>query len=324
MTGCGGRGEKIRLGISACLLGERVRYNAGHKLDRFLRDTLGRYVEWAPVCPEVEYGLSVPREPLQLVGDPAAPRLVGVSSGRDHTEGMQAWARRKLALLEKGELCGFVFKSKSPSSGMRGVKISSPTGIRRGAGLFAGACMKRFPLLPVEDDERLHDPALRENFIERVFVFKRWGELVRRGASVRQLADFHADHALLLLSHSAKAYAALGKLVAAAQGRRTGQLTKQLYEEYGGGLMEGLKPLATPAKNTAVLRRLAGFLKKRLTADEKRELQESIARYRAGLLPLIVPLVMLRHYARKFDEPCLQRQLYLHPHPLELMLRNHA
>ncbi|MCC6347676.1 MAG: DUF1722 domain-containing protein [Nitrospirales bacterium] len=313
-------GEKIRLGISACLLGERVRYDAGHKLDRYLRDTLGRYVEWVSVCPEVEYGLPVPREPLHLVGDPAAPRLVAVPNGRDHTEGMQEWARRKLALLEEMDLRGFVFKSRSPSSGMRGVKVSSPAGMRRGAGLFAGAFMERFPLLPVEDEERLHDPARRENFIERVFVFRRWRELVHQGLSVGRLVDFHTDHKFLLLSHSASSYAALGRLLAGAKRHRI----EELYTEYGSGLMEGLKPLATPRKNTGVLRQLMGCFKKRLTDAEKRELQESIARYRAGLLPLIVPVVLLRHYAIKFDEPSLKRQLYLFPDPAEMMLRNHV
>ncbi|MBZ0157340.1 MAG: DUF523 and DUF1722 domain-containing protein [Alphaproteobacteria bacterium] len=312
--------EKIRLGISACLLGEKVRYDAGHKLDRYLRDTIGRYVEWVPVCPEVEYGLPVPREPLHLVGDPAAPRLVTLSTGIDHTEGMREWAQRKLEFLEGMELCGFVFKSKSPSSGMRGVKVCSPSGVRRGAGVFAGAFMKRFPLLPVEDEERLHDPAFRENFIERVFVFKRWKELVKNTPSAGRLVDFHTGHKLLILSHSTGQYTALGRLVADAKKYRP----ERLYGEYGSTLMEGLKLLATPRKNTNVLQHIMGYFKRQLTADERKELQEMIARYHAGLLPLVVPVVLLGHYAREFNEPYLKRQLYLNPHPLELMLRNHV
>ena len=170
--------EKIKLGISSCLLGKKVRYDGGHKLDHFLADTLGAYVDWVPVCPEVESGLSVPREAMHLVGDPEAPRLVTIRSGVDHTSRMRRWANKKVTALAAEDLCGFVFKSRSPSSGMRGVKIYSPEGmpVGTGSGIFAKAFQDRFPLLPVEDEGRLHDPALRENFIERIFVYKRWQE----------------------------------------------------------------------------------------------------------------------------------------------------
>ena len=166
----------IRVGISSCLLGNSVRYDGGHKLDHYLRDTLGAFVQWVPVCPEVEYGLPIPREALRLVGDPADPRLVTSRSGVDHTVGMQAWARQRLDALEREDLCGFVFKSRSPSSGMRQIKVYPPEGgvpATTGVGIFARAFMERFPLLPVEDDGRLNDPALREGFIERLFVVAR-------------------------------------------------------------------------------------------------------------------------------------------------------
>jgi len=173
--------QKIRLGISSCLLGEKVRYDGGHKLDHFLTDTLGKYVDWIPVCPEVESGLPVPREAMRLAGDPSSPRLVTVKTGIDHTERILHWTEKKLRELEKQDLCGFVFKSRSPSSGMRGVKVYGQSGVpsRSGTGVFAGAFMSRFPLMPVEDEGRLHDPGLRENFIERIFVFKRWKEFSR-------------------------------------------------------------------------------------------------------------------------------------------------
>jgi uncharacterized protein YbbK (DUF523 family) len=191
---------KIKIGISSCLLGEKVRYDAGHKLDRYITDTLGQYFEWVPVCPEVEYGLPVPREPMRLVGDPDSQRLITIRTGIDHTEGMLKWAERKLKELEKKELCGFIFKSRSPSSGIGGVKVYTLSGMpsQRGIGLFGRAFMNKFPVIPVIDDGRLHDPGLRENFIERVFVYKRWQEFIKKGGLIRNLVAFHTEHKLYL------------------------------------------------------------------------------------------------------------------------------
>jgi uncharacterized protein YbgA (DUF1722 family)/uncharacterized protein YbbK (DUF523 family) len=314
--------NKITLGISSCLLGNPVRYDGGHKLDHFLTDTLGRYVEWVPVCPEVESGLPVPREAMHLVGDPEAPRLVTVRSGVDHTARMRKWAKKKVAELETEDLCGFVFKSRSPSSGMRGVKIYTEAGIPNatGSGLFAKAFMDTFPLLPVEDEGRMHDPGLRENFIERAFVYRRWQEYIKEGGSLRSLVAFHTDHKYLIMAHSQKHYAALGKMVAGAKKVHKGEL----HANYIGTLMEGLQLLATPKKNTNVLQHMAGYFKDSLSSDEKKELLEVITNYYDGLVPLIVPITLLRHYVRKYKEDYLARQYYLNPHPLELMLRNHV
>ncbi|NJD55120.1 MAG: DUF523 and DUF1722 domain-containing protein [Nitrospirae bacterium] len=313
---------KIRIGVSSCLLGEKVRYDGGHKLDHFLKDTLGEYVEWIAVCPEVEAGFPVPREPMRLVGDAAAPRLVTVRSGLDHTDRMQAWVEAKLGNIEKLDLCGFVFKSRSPSSGMRGVKVYGPAGVpsHAGVGIFARMFMKRFPFVPVEDDGRLHDPALRENFIERIFVYQRWKELVRGRGALRELVSFHTDHKLLILAHSTKHYTLLGRLVARAKK----QDREELLNEYFTVLMDGLKLLATTRKNTNVLQHIAGYFKAQLSSEEKRELLDVIETYHKGIAPLIVPLVLISHYVRKYDEPYLKRQYYLHPHPAELMLRNHV
>jgi uncharacterized protein YbgA (DUF1722 family)/uncharacterized protein YbbK (DUF523 family) len=313
--------EKIRMGISKCLLGENVRYDGGHQHDRYLTDTLGNYFEYTPVCPEVEYGLPIPRESLRLVGKPENARLMTIKSGIDHTDGMLKWADGKLKELEKEDLCGFVFKSKSPSSGMAAVKVYGPSGmpVHKGVGIFAGAFMKRFPLLPVEEDGRLHDPLLRENFIERVFVYKRWQELEVRGKSMKNLIEYHTDHKLLVLSHSPKHYSILGKLVAAAKNYKG-----DLYGDYIKTLMEGLRLIATVKKHTNVLHHIMGYFKKQLTADEKQELMEIIENYHKQLVPLIVPITLLTHYMRKHGEPYLERQYYLHPHPMELMLRNHV
>jgi uncharacterized protein YbgA (DUF1722 family)/uncharacterized protein YbbK (DUF523 family) len=313
---------KIKIGISSCLLGEKVRYDAGHKLDRYITDTLGQYFEWVPVCPEVEYGLPVPREPMRLVGDPNSPRLITIRTGIDHTEGMLKWAEKKLKELEKEELCGFIFKSRSPSSGIGGVKVYTPSGMpsQRGIGLFGRAFMNKFPVIPVIDDGRLHDPALRENFIERVFVYKRWQEFIENGGHIRALVAFHTEHKLLILSHSPKHFSLLGQLVANAKQYKS----EDLNTAYITLLTEGLRLIATVKKNTNVLQHIVGYFKNQLSSDDKKELLEVIESYHKGYIPLIVPIVLVKHYIRKFDEPYLQRQYYLNPHPLELMLRNHS
>ena len=314
--------QKIKIGISTCLLGEKVRYDGGHKLDRYITDTLGNYFEWLPVCPEVEYGLPVPRESMHLIGDPASPRLVTVRTGVDHTEGMKKWAEDKLRQLEKEDLCGFIFKSRSPSSGIGGIKVYTLSGMpsNKGTGIFGGAFMRYFPLIPVIDDGRLHNPNLRENFIEQVLVYKRWKEFLKNSTKIRDLITFHTNLKLLILSHSPKHYDVLGKLVAQAKKYKP----DVLYSEYIRILMEGLRLLATTKKNTNVLLHIAGYFKKQLSSEDKRELLEVIDQYHRGYVPLIVPIVLINHYVRRFDEPYLKMQFYLNPHPMELMLRNHV
>lgn len=317
-----GGADKIRLGISSCLLGEPVRYDGQHKLDRYLRDTLGAYVEWVPVCPEVECGLPVPREAMRLVGDPEHPRLVTRSTGVDHTERMLAWAAGRVRALEGEDLCGFVFKSGSPSSGMERVKVYGEKGMpeKVGVGLFARAFREHFPLLAVEEEGRLHDPALRENFVERVFTYRRWRQALAEGMSRGDLVDFHTRNKLLLLSHSTTHYRSLGKLVADAKGRRP----EELHAAYQEQLVDALRLKATPRKHANVLQHALGYFKKQLAAGEKQEMLEVIERYRTGLLPLVVPVTLLNHYVRKYDQPYLRLQTYLNPHPVELQLRNHV
>jgi uncharacterized protein YbgA (DUF1722 family)/uncharacterized protein YbbK (DUF523 family) len=313
--------RKIKVGVSRCLLGEKVRYDGGHKLDRYIADTLGRYFKYVGVCPEVEYGLPVPRESMHLAGDPHEPKLVTTRTGADHTDGMITWACRRVDDLEKENLSGFIFKSRSPSSGMQGVKVYGDKGppSTKGVGIFARIFMDRFPLVPVEDDGRLNDDRLRENFIERVFVYDRWQEFMEKDGSGKGLIDFHTDHKLLILAHSASHYTDLGRLVAGSKGH-----AENLFTDYGTLLMEGLRLIATTRKNTNVLQHILGYFKKQLTADEKQEALDLISAYHNGLLPLTVPVTLLKHYVRKYDEPYLKRQYYLNPHPAELMLRNHV
>jgi len=314
--------EQIRVGISSCLLGNNVRYDGGHKLDRFLTDTLGKYVDYVPVCPEVECGLSIPRPSMRLEGKPDAPRLIVTSTREDLTERMDAWAKKRVAELEKEDLCGFIFKSDSPSSGMERVKVYNEKSmpVKNGVGLFAAMFMKHFPLLPVEDEGRLHDPGLRENFIERIFALKKWRETLTEKNFKKSLIGFHTKHKLLILAHSTKHYQMMGKLVAAQKNFSA----KDIQKQYQDLLLEALKMKATPAKHVNVLQHMMGYFKEQLSADEKKELLELIHAYRDGYIPLIVPVTLISHYVRKYDEPYLKDQVYLNPHPAELQLRNHV
>lgn len=314
--------EKIKLGISTCLLGENVRYDGGHKLDRFLTDTLGQYVEYVPVCPEVECGLPIPRESMHLEGDPDSPRLVTIRTKQDMTDRMVQWTRNRVSALVKEDLCGFIFKSDSPSSGMERVKVYNEKGmpVKRGVGIFARIFMEHFPLLPVEDEGRLHDPELRENYIERIFTLKRWREVLARKESRGNIVDFHTKHKLLILSHSPKHYQTMGKLVAKAKDLPL----KELYQKYQTLLMGSLQLKTTPKKNANVLQHMMGYFKEQLSSDEKKELLEVIDHYRQEYIPLIVPITLIQHFVRKYDQPYLKEQIYLNPHPLELQLRNHV
>ncbi len=254
--------NKIRLGISTCLLGENVRFDGGHKLDRFLTETLGQYGEYVPVCPEVECGFGVPRESFRLVGDPQSPRLVTTRTNVDHTDRMVQWARKRVQDLGKEDLCGYIFKSGSPSSGMERVKVSDRNGVpaKVGAGPFARAFMEHFPFLPVDDEGRLHDPNLRENFIERIFTLKRWRETVAQKQKLGNLVNFHTQHKLLILSHSPEHHRAMGKLV--AQGKQIP--IKSLYDRYQTFLMEAMGRKTSAKKNANVLQHMMGYFKEQL------------------------------------------------------------
>ncbi|MBN1495633.1 MAG: DUF523 and DUF1722 domain-containing protein [Spirochaetes bacterium] len=314
--------KKILIGISSCLLGEPVRYDGGHKLDHFLTDTLSGFVEYVPVCPEFEAGFGVPREAMRLVDDPESPRLMTIKSGVDLTGRMNMWIRKKLPELEKRDLCGFVFKSGSPSSGMERVKVYDAKGAARktGAGLFAKAFMERFPLLPVEDEGRLHDIGIRENFIARVFAFHRWKQQLAADRSPAAVIEFYARHKYLLMAHSPAMQKDMGKLVARVKTMERGSFLGEFERLF----MTALKYHATVKKNANVLMHMSGYFRKRLSADEKQELADMIERYRQELIPLVVPVTMIRHYVRKYGEEYLAEQYYLDPHPAELKLRNHA
>lgn len=316
------RNPPIRIGISACLLGEKVRYDGGHKRDGYLVETFGRFVEWVPVCPEVEMGLDTPRDTLRLVRVGENVRMVMPKTGADHTDGMQSFARRRMRQLEKEDLCGYVLKKGSPSCGMERVRVFDSHGVpaKSGRGLFAEALLSHFPHLPVEEEGRLYDPRLRENFIERVFAYRRLRTLFGGRWKLGDLVAFHTAHKLLLMAHSPRAYASLGRLVAGGKSLPHAELRSRYKTEFMGALGEK----ATPRRQTNVLQHIAGFLRTHLDETSRRELLALIEDYRLGLVPLIVPVTLIRYFLRRFPVPYLRGQVYLEPHPKELMLRNHV
>jgi uncharacterized protein YbgA (DUF1722 family)/uncharacterized protein YbbK (DUF523 family) len=314
--------EKIKLGISACLMGEPVRWNGGHARDRYLTDILGHYMEYVPVCPEVECGMGVPRETLRLVGDPDNPNLVTSKTNIDHTRRMIEWAEEKVKTLEKENLCGFVFKKNSPSSGLYRVPVKNFKGMpqKKGQGIFARVFTEHFPLVPVEEDGRLNDSKLRETFIEQIFTLMRWRKILSRKKSMGSLVDFHYRHKLLIMSHSPSHSQMMGKRV--AEGKAL--LMEDLFTQYETLLIEALRLKTTLKKNINVLQHIMGYFKKQLSPDEKQELLEIIEQYRQEHVPLIVPVTLLNHYIRKYKQPYLAQQVYLNPHPIALKLRNHV
>lgn len=315
--------DKIKLGISSCLLGNKVRYDGQHKYDQWLAEVLGPFVDYVPVCPEVGCGLPVPRESMRLVGKAEAPRLLTTTTQKDITSQMLDFCAKEVPRLGHEQLCGFVFKSKSPSSGMERVKVYPEKGgaaSKTGVGIFARAFMEAYPLLPVEEEGRLHDPVLRENFIERIFVMQRWLQLSKGKLSPGEIVSFHTRHKLLIMAHSVNHYRAMGKLVAAVKDHSPEDFAKAYLQE----LMTALRLPATRAKHQNVLQHILGYFKQELTSAEKAELLEIIERYRAGNYPLIVPITLLNHFVRKYDKAYLAEQFYLNPHPVELNLRNHS
>ncbi len=312
----------LRLGISSCLLGNEVRFDAGHKRDPFLADWLGKFVEWVPVCPEVEAGMGIPRPAMRLVDSGDGVRLVEIRSEIDHTQSMEKYAAQRVRALGKLDLCGYVLKQGSPSCGMTRVKVygakKKPT--TQGVGLYASALLGAYPSLPVEEEGRLHDAKLRENFIERIFAYWRLRELFGGRWSASGVVEFHSRHKLQLMAHSTESYRNLGSWLASIKGT-----SRPVFRDtYMKGFMDGLGQMATRGRNTNVLNHAAGHLKKYLDSPSRMELAQLIDEYRLELVPLVVPITLLRHHVRRFQVDYLKGQVFLEPHPKELMLRNHV
>ena len=315
--------SKIPIGISACLLGEKVRFDGGHKHDVYLTDTLGAYFDYVPICPEVGCGLPVPRESMHLVGTLENNRLIGNKTGTDYTEQMQAFCDRTVESLRSRTLHAFIFRAKSPSSGLFRVKLYTPDGMpttQHTSGLFARTFVRAFPGLPCEEDGRLHDPELRENFIERVFALKRFRDEVAATPSVRVLQTFHACSKYLLMAHAPDGLQELGRLAAAA----TPENLSATLIAYETRFLATLSECATTGRHVNVLQHMQGYFSEQLTPMEREELANVLAEFAREQVPLIVPITLFRHYIFKYQATYLMQQHYLYPHPAELKLRNHA
>ena len=318
---------KIQVGISACLLGQEVRFDGGHKRSSFCEQELGAHFDYHPVCPEMAIGLGSPRAAIRLVRRQGEIRAEASNGSFDVTDKLIAFSEQKARQLDF--ISGYILCAKSPSCGMERVRIYAGTAdggrnagnsggsAKEGVGLFAQALMAANPLLPVEEDGRLCDPVLRENFVLRVFAYHDWQQLCARGLSAAALIEFHSRYKYLVLSHATTHYRALGKLLAHV-GKANLQEVAQRYIQ---GLMTALSVRATRRNHTNVLMHLQGYFKKVLTPAQKQELTDTIDKYRTGILPLLVPLTLIRHYLREYPNRYLAEQVYLNPHPDTLKLR---
>lgn len=311
---------KPKLGVSACLMGVEVRYNGGHKLSDLCTQALHEYFEFIPACPEVAIGLGIPRETIRLVGDPGQPQAVGtVSAGLNVTRELAEYGEYMARQMD--DISGYIFMQKSPSCGLERVKVYRDNGApfeTGGRGIYAQAFCARHPDLPVEEDGRLNDPVLRENFITRVYAYAAWQRLLEEGLSRRALTDFHSRYKYQLMACDVQQYRALGRLLG-SMGRSD---PAEVGPRYFSQLMQALKKCATRGSHTNVLQHLAGYLKQSVDADARQELHDLILQYHQGIVPLIVPLTLLKHHFRQHPDPYVALQVYMQPHPEPLSLRN--
>jgi uncharacterized protein YbgA (DUF1722 family)/uncharacterized protein YbbK (DUF523 family) len=309
---------QIIIGISSCLLGEEVRFDTGHKHNSYITKTLGQYFTFRSFCPEMAIGLGTPRETLRLVLQEDGVHCVGNKTKTlDVTQRMITNAQEQASWQR--ELCGYILKKDSPSCGMERVRVyRGEMPERNGIGLYAQVLMENFPNLPVEEEGRLGDPVLRENFIKRVFVFRHWKDLLAEGLTAHRLMDFHAQYKFILMSHDQNLARALGRRLAEA----SGEPLVETAQWYFADLMAIMKIRATRKNHVNVLQHLQGFLKNEIDSEDKQELTETIDNYRLGQLPLIVPITLLRHHFRRHPHDFVAKTRYLEPHPAELMLLN--
>ena len=311
--------SKIKIGVSSCLLGEEVRYDGGHKRDIYITGTLSQYFDFQPICPEVAIGLGVPRPTIQLVDKGAGIRAVGVKDASlDVTDRLRTFGLEAIDSLQT--VSGYILKKDSPSCGMERVCVynSNEKPEKRGRGIFADTLINTLPNLPVEEEGRLMDPVLRENFLERVFIYYRWQQMIKNGITSKRVIEFHTQHKFNLLAHDETIYRKLGRMVA--------ELDKEnlhtLANNYIDLLMESLKKPATRKRHNNVLMHIMGFFKDQLSGDDKQEILDLLDAYRLGQVPLIVPITLMKHYLRRFPHPYVEQQYYLNPYPEELMLHN--
>lgn len=312
--------NRLLIGISSCLLGERVRFDSGHKNHSYISQTLSEYFDFKPFCPEVSIGLGIPREPIRLVAEERGGpvRCIGTKDvDKDVTAPLKAIAHEQFEWI--AGLDGYIFKRDSPSCGMTRVKVytnSMPE--RNGVGIYAGEILSAFPDLPVEEEGRLGDAALRENFIKRVFLYRRWRELLASGPSKKDLVTFHARHKLIYMSHNQNTMRELGRMVAAIGDHDISRFCESYFQQ----VSQLMQQTASRKNHANVLKHIQGYLKRDLDSGDRQELEQNIEQYREGYLPLIVPITLLRHHFRKFPDEYIDQSWYMRPHPQEMMLHN--
>jgi uncharacterized protein YbgA (DUF1722 family)/uncharacterized protein YbbK (DUF523 family) len=309
--------EKLTLGISACLVGNKVRFDGSSKTSKFCVEQLNEHVEFQSFCPEVAIGLPIPRRTIRQIKDEQLIKVSQSNGEGDITDALKGYGER-IAKNTK-HLSGFIFCAKSPSCGMERVKVYSPEGnslTADGVGVFAEQIMLNNPQLPCEENGRLNDPLIRENFIARVFAYKHWQQLVEKGLSQHELIKFHSQYKYTLMSHDLVLYKRLGRLVANAE------LTIEQKESlYIVDFMSALKKIATRKKHANTLSHLLGYFSKKISRVEKQELVNYIDQYRLGLVPLVAPLTLLKHHLLNNPKDYLANQRYFAPYPENLKLR---
>jgi uncharacterized protein YbgA (DUF1722 family)/uncharacterized protein YbbK (DUF523 family) len=309
----------LPIGVSRCLLGDEVRYDGGHKRNRYMTDVLGDYFSWQPVCPEVEAGLGTPRPAIRLVQTEVGLRVLG-KDDLDVTDNLDVVADTRIPALRTAKIRGFIFKKDSPSCGMERVRLYSNGGVSRGGvGVFAARIAEEWPNLPTEEEGRLNDKRLRENFIERVFTYDRWRRFVEDRPSTSGLMTFHAQHKYLLLAHNQAECRRLGKFIAQAHNHDL----KETLETYESRMMQLMRKLTTVKKQINTLQHLLGFVKNDLSRQDKADFLSVLEQYRNGIVPLITPLILLRFHLNKGNSEWAKAQIYLTPYPEQLALRSH-
>lgn len=313
--------KKIPVGISACLLGDSVRFDGGHKRCAFAAEDLAPFMRYEPVCPEMAIGLPTPRPALRLTETAENNVELCFSNGKGDplTQEMQSFSEKKIASLH--HLCGYIVCAKSPSCGMERVRVYQPdnnNNRKEGVGIFTRELMKQMPWLPVEEDGRLHDPVLRENFVERIYTLHEFNQLWRSGLTRGKLIAFHSRYKLTLLAHSQPAYREIGRFVAAIE--QWSSLEAFAFE-YRQRLMDLLKHKATRGNHTNVMMHVQGYFRPQLNAKQREELTSLIDHYRQGLQPLLAPMTLLKHYMSEYPDPYLTQQRYFEPYPEALRLR---
>jgi uncharacterized protein YbgA (DUF1722 family)/uncharacterized protein YbbK (DUF523 family) len=309
----------MKIAVSACLLGEKVRFDGGHKHDRFVTDELGKYASFAPFCPEA-IAFGTPRPSIRLVNKESDYRVISNKNGDDLTDELIEKSYQELYKIVQNDLSGIIFKSKSPSCGMGSAKAYLENGFAdsKADGVFVAICKEKFPLLPMEEEGRLQDDWLRENFIMQLFAYNSFEVLKKSNPTIKMLVDFHTKNKFLLQAKDEKIYRVLGNIV----GNHEKLPFDELLSNYEYNFKTAIAKKSSIKRNRNVLEHMSGFFKNELSSVEKETLHEQIEEYAQKIVPIVVPLSTIKLYAKKYNNEYLLGQVFLDPYPKELALRS--